>query len=681
MNTQPIWNINIDLSQIANCDEYCGLRCWPPHDNFPVVIDSVGNVISKYSDSIWILTYWTTTSTILNFGDGKVKNGVFNTTENARYFRILTAWWLWRSPTPTTVTTIKTYHSAFALIFSICSKNQILITELPNHPKIIEQIISRIKPRSLNRLTFHLHSIYENRRDIGFYILSPTEIEILNSGIEKYNTKQTAYIPPRIWRYQVLRLREFIDDFLKIESQLQSCLNDCLKMYIEHYGSVDASFSRFQNKAGIPGPFSKKPKISFEQYADIHGIGDTLRKWLVAPGGSLNGHGKGITLLASYNSLASRAGIAYVLNFTAMRINEAWTLHSDCLNSEVDPTFGTFWTISGETTKLFADSDARWVTSSSVQGAIRVLTVVARFRLKLASINPNTPNPVELVDDNPYLVYRACEPWATRANESLPTSIRPHYASYASILKCYPYLFSEEAIAITKEDFEIAKLVTPTLSDQLTIGKPWPFAWHQLRRTGAVNMQASGLVSELSLQYDLKHQSRFQSLYYAQGFSKLLFNEDARSEYIKALYETRALCTSRLITDRFSSPHGEKHKAAILAPYTSKDLKTLAAAAAEGEIPYRDVLLGVCLNKGFCPYGGIDNIIRCGGGDGKDACANLLYDTQKLIPIKELRAEILLRQDIAAPGSPYAASLKAQLRSADSAIYKIQLKIGELNDR
>jgi hypothetical protein len=675
MNTAPTWTININLPLIDSKAEYFTLNSWPPSDDFPVVTDGAGKVISRFADSTWILTYWTTTSTTLNFGDGKELNGVLNSTENALFFRILTAWWLWRSPTPITVTTIKTYHSVFAPVFSICSANNIPITDLRHHPKIIDLLISKLKPRALNRLTFHLHSIYENREEIGFYVLNPSQIEILNSRIEQFNAKQTPYIPPRIWRYQVMRLREFIDDFLSIESELQECLSDCIDLYIGHFGSIDTSFSRLQNKAGLPGPFTKNPEVTFEQFADTRGIGDTLRKWLVAPGESLNGHGKGITLLASFNSLASRIGIAYILNFTAMRINEAWTLRSDCLRCEVDPTFGTFWTIAGETTKLFADSDARWVTSSSVQVAIRVLTVVARFRLKLAKLNPNTPSPDAREDDNPYLVYRPYEPWATRKNESLPTSIRPHYASYGSIVEGYPYLFSKEAITITNDDFRIAKLITPTLNDlRYSAGKPWPFSWHQLRRTGAVNMQASGLVSELSLQYDLKHLSRLQSLYYAQGFSKLLFNEDARSEYVKAMYETRALYTSRLVTDRFSSPHGEKHKAAILAPYTNKDLRALAASAAEGEVPFREVVLGVCLNKGFCPYGGIDNIIRCGGGDGKDACANLLYDTQKLIPIMELRAEIRLRQKLAVPASPYAAALEAQLLSADAAINKIQLK-------
>nr|WP_302685080.1 hypothetical protein [Pseudomonas syringae] len=163
-----------------------------------------------------------------------------------------------------------------------------------------------------------------------------------------------------------------------------------------------------------------------------------------------------------------------------------------------------------------------------------------------------------------------------------------------------------------------------------------------------------------------------QSLYYAQGFSKLVFNEDARSEYVKALYDLRAIHQAQLMTNRFSSPHGVRHKATMLAPYTNKDLKSLAIPNEKGVFAYREVLLGVCLNQGHCSYGGIDNIVRCGGGDGGPPCSEVLYDKSKLIPIKELRAEIIMRRNSASDQSPYAASLDAQLRSADGAIAWIE---------
>lgn len=651
------------------------LKSWPPRDDFPIIMGPDGTIICRFGDSKWPLTLWTTASTVLNFGDGDTPSRIKNTNSNARLYKILTAWWLWRAPTPVGVSTIKSQHELFSPIFRLCSENSISVSELYKHPKIMEQIPERMTSRQLSRIFQHLHYLYEIRDELGFCMLLPEDLKRLHSTISSTEVRQTAYIPPRIWMYQVGRLKQFIDDYLAIKGSLEVFFNHCLEMYINHYGSIETAFLPVPERKRRGSPFSGNTSVSFGALADSMGVGSTLRRWLVRPGESLDGGGKGINLLASYLTMTTRVGIAYLLNFTAMRINEAWNLKSDCLTKELDIQFGEFWTISGETTKLFKDSDARWVTSPSVQTAVEAMAHVSKLRLHAAKHNPA----VTLQEEEyktPYLVYRSYEPWSTRVNEHLPTTIRPHYASYKSAVSDYPHLFEPREMIITAEDLSICLLVTPNLdATKFIVGEPWPLAWHQTRRTGAVNMQASGLVSESSLQYDLKHQSRMQSLYYAQGFSKLVFNDDARSEYVKALYDIRAIQTSRLLTDRFTSPHGDRHKAMILAPYTKKDLKTMASATGKGEFACREVLLGVCLNQGHCAYGGIDNIIRCGGGDGSPPCAEVLYDKDKLIPIKELRAEILIRRDSASPQSPYAAALDAQLRSADGAIAWIE-KLG-----
>ncbi|MCY1457783.1 hypothetical protein D9M71_751050 [compost metagenome] len=75
--------------------------------------------------------------------------------------------------------------------------------------------------------------------------------------------------------------------------------------------------------------------------------------------------------------------------------------------------------------------------------------------------------------------------------------------------------------------------------------------------------------------------------------------------------------------------------------------------------------------KGSCKFGGIDNFIRCGGGDTSVPCTEVMYDREKFIPIKQLRAEILLRKELAAPDSPYLESLVAQLKSVDNALTEI----------
>ncbi|MCW1936866.1 hypothetical protein OMD46_12070 [Pseudomonas sp. MDMC_285] len=122
------------------------------------------------------------------------------------------------------------------------------------------------------------------------------------------------------------------------------------------------------------------------------------------------------------------------------------------------------------------------------------------------------------VPDDPakrYLLDYCLEPWGTKLTK-INRTIRPSIPSYAHVLQWFDKLFDPEQLRITPEDFALARLVTPTLTDEFAVGKIWPLAWHQLRRTGAVNMQASGLVSDASLQFQLKHVARAMSLYYGQ---------------------------------------------------------------------------------------------------------------------------------------------------------------------
>nr|WP_302685082.1 hypothetical protein [Pseudomonas syringae]UVN17912.1 hypothetical protein pPsy0479a_00080 [Pseudomonas syringae] len=111
------------------------LKSWPPSDDFPIIVGHDGTVICRFGDSKWYLTFWTTASTVLNFGDGDTPSRIQNTSDNARLYRILTAWWLWRAPTPVGVATIKSQHELFSPIFRLCSENSILVSDLYKFPK------------------------------------------------------------------------------------------------------------------------------------------------------------------------------------------------------------------------------------------------------------------------------------------------------------------------------------------------------------------------------------------------------------------------------------------------------------------------------------------------------------------------------------------------------------------
>jgi hypothetical protein len=260
------------------------------------------------------------------------------------------------------------------------------------------------------------------------------------------------------------------------------------------------------------------------------------------------------------------------------------------------------------------------------------------------------------------------EPWGTQFTKRNPSN-RPSIPSYLYILRSFNKLFDPEQLRIKREDFELARQVTPTLTDEFAVGRIWPLAWHQLRRTGAVNMQASGLVSDASLQFQLKHVAKAMSLYYGQNHSRVRLEEKAHDYYIRTMYETLGRQLQQLTSDRFISPHGERRKSDIVRLMSAEDARKVIDLAKKGIVAHRPILLGICTSRTPCPYGGIDNIARCGGGDSfsePKPCADVLFDTEQLDEVEMLEAVLDERLAAADAGTPLRTSLEAQKRSLEN---------------
>jgi hypothetical protein len=367
-----------------------------------------------------------------------------------------------------------------------------------------------------------------------------------------------------------------------------------------------------------------------------------------------------------YLSLVQYAGLAYIANFTLQRISEAAFLRADCLQWEFVENLGSIPIICGETTKTEEDSDARWPTSPSVQIAIESMKAVSNMRMRCSTESPFA-QPTEDDIKNPYLFTGVSEPWCHGKRNKKQYSTQIHHSSYSSICKRYPLLFNEEEIRIRETDLKVARMLTPNLNDNFSIGNPWPFSWHQLRRTGAVNMFMSDIISDSTVQFLMKHASRFMPLYYAQGYTKLLLNKKVEAILITTMYESMAVKLQIAVGPRFVSPLGEDRKQLNLINLVSeKDTRSLIESAKNGEISFRPTRIGACTHRGTCPYGGVESISRCAGGDGGSPCGYALYDKEKSLPIKNELAE--LKQIIAdtAPNSPRYKALQAERKAMEN---------------
>lgn len=672
----------INMPQVTPEAQNYRPQTWPPHHDFPIVIDADGAVVSRYGDSIWDISLWAKRRLVLNFGDGPHIKGQLNiSSANADLYRQIAAWWLYGFKAVQTAITLKNRFNFLRSIFILCSSHGIVASELMRFPAVAERLPEVIAPSQFEHVLTLLHTLYEQREHLGFTLLDRTGLARLEAAMPEHESRQTPYIPPRIWAYQVNRLRAFLDDFHAHRDGIEECYRFCLASYSKNFGSLSDVF-RHESRTGRL-PFGNKPEYTgahtgaefhgaFWETAQRCGIDGLLTRWVIKSDGISGSSVRDIRHLAAYFSMVSHVGMAYLLNFSLMRIEEGWSLRSDCLEIENDNRFGPIYILHAETTKTTEDDDARWPTSPSTKIAVEAMTCIARLRMICAEANPNMTIAAEDIR-NPFLIQRVHEPWAGGVKQDQKHSVRLGTLAYSDAIKRYPNLFDPEELRITERDLQIARLVNPTLNSEIfAVGNIWPLAWHQLRRTGAVNMQASGLVSDPSLQYLLKHATRSMSLYYGQGYSRVALNDEARTMYIRTMYEVLGKEVALLFSDRFVSPYGEKRKSEILKLVDQNDNKKLTELAKSGKVAWRETLLGGCTSTKPCNKGGIENVALCGGSEESKACASILYDREKIPAVKQLGYVIKSRLAQAPSGSPLRESLEAQQRTVEYVLRVIE---------
>ena len=247
-------------------------------------------------------------------------------------------------------------------------------------------------------------------------------------------------------------------------------------------------------------------------------------------------------------------------------------------------------------------------------------------------------------------------PESTKIQNGVVNAVRGRARTLSDLVKNdFQLLFDRQQLTITEDDLKIARAVCPTLNrERFQVGKLWIPAWHQFRRTGSVNMFASGDISDSSVQLQMKHLTRAQPLYYGRGNAALHLNNDVRVLLVNAQYEATARELVAMHTDRYVSPHGDKHKARLLAPANDGDPVNLISEAdakhyekifREHRMGGRLTVLGACINNGQCDGDCVTSVGDCAGGDGKAPCAFVLFDrtrhafNQKRLEVVRLQME------------------------------------------
>lgn len=676
-------------SGITSDSPFFRLPSWPPPDDWPVSVDSKGNAVSTFGDQRWCLQpgrYFFIDFAKASYKTSSAKKkreraGQIIDPENVRLYKLCISWFLWGDRRKIGSSGLLSYAYRIRGLFVLCAKEGISAASISRYPRVIEQLAEFLAPGTASEALSLFHELWCAREIIGFTLLTERNLEQLSSMLPGHETQQTPYIPPRIWLYQIERLHAFLQDFIDHEEKIIAFYRFILEAYIENHGSPNELFStKSGSKRSTRSPFNAacesnhrgcKYLGTFLENAENFGLAKLLLRWRE------ENKKNSVSLFSGYLAMASFVANKYILNFSGMRIEESKSLRVDCLQVENDPLFGDIFMINGETTKTIADDDARWITSPSVKIAINVMTTTAKLICETRSRNPFMQLSFEDAN-NPHLVQSSIHPWlidrkleARSDKANLNKEVR-----YGEWVNRHPSLFDTKQLTITEEDIRIARLVTPTLDPSIyAVGNIWRFSDHQLRRTTAVNMSASDLVHDSSLQYQLKHLKRAQSLYYGQGFSHVRLNQKYASEYLRTAFEMLRRKIAQLANERYISPLGDQHKANLLSrvnatlfdePINKRDVTTIRNLTIRGDITWKPTFLGVCGSPDPCSYGGITNILHCG------SCGNGLLDRERLPMLMSFRRTLKDRLSDADRESPDFESIQLQLQALEGHINALQ---------
>lgn len=641
---------------------------FPLPSDYPIVSilleDGTYKIVSRNGDDVWEFTELEGVFRRIYIRNSKWNKRSHLSDQNILVFRDVLGY-LWLSDRRE-ITSSNLVHISKNLrsFLAGCTKQGVVATELFKKPNVASKIFESLTPKQARTMILLLAEIYANREILGFFILNPLELYDIEKLIQITDVEQTPYVPIRIWDYQALRLTEFLNDFMSTFDKFESLFNNLVEIYLNcGYGKARKS-ERPRNVS----PFNKSNKGEyvgrFSDIANDFEVDEILKKWMVSPNRSFDTicAQSGPRIFSTYLTAVTYVGLIYLANFSGMRSGELISLVKNSVITEEDKDFGTIYFLQGGTTKTVVDKGALWVTTPFSQKVVDALAKISLMRITCAKrFGRGKVNSDEHL--NPHLFMRAYEPWGLARGDALNMSVSiSKYLRYGHWQSYCPNLFDREILTITKDDFLEAKKYTPSLNtDKFAIGKPWPLAMHQLRRTLIVNAVEGG-VSLFSTQYQAKHQSLVMTRVYSAHHVGRRISKEMRTEFMDAVYGSLVGRMHELREDRFVSIYGADHKTRMIEFVDVTSAKKLLEGTVGGSYSIRETFYGLCFKKGFCPSGGISFVADC------PSCSEGLGDKNKLPTLKAVRVQLATQLSDIKERTKLAESLNRQLDIISSAI-------------
>ena len=638
--------------------------CFPPPRDWAVSVDSEGAPLSLYGDDFWDFRAFERSATFNFKKDGISDENVFLVKQvvllvlyHPRLF-------------PGRIRSCVYSFGALTKIASVCDSKGVLISDVERFPAIHQEIADALQCASFKVYVNFLHRLRLQSDVLGFEVFGGRGLALLASQIKGHEKVQTPYIPPRIWAYQVKRLNECLDDFFEHEQALGSAFSWLSEAYT--YNASCVKDVKYHSPFYEPHVDKKRVLFAggFEGFSVEYGLSGLFEKWLGVPPLIYRS-----TRFTAYLNMVKEAALFYIMSFSLQRLNEVNSLRSDCFLIERDERLGDIAMLVGETTKTDPDDDARWVVPSTVKKAVDAASTIAKWRLKYFPGGESAP---EWDSSSVPLALAGTEPWLpVKGNNRNSKNELIGQLRLGPFIDRYPLFFDPEEMAVTEEDWKIAVSMTPNIGNRegFGIGLQWPLAAHQLRRTTNVNMFASNMVSDQSLQWLMKHVSQKMTLYYGRNFTNLRLNSDAETSVIVESYKAIYRQIASVVEDSFENvrPHSKQMiPIKVVNLVEAGEEKQLTKLIAKGDIGCRRTLAGFCMKAGVCEYGGIESMAQCAGADGGGICTDAIFKRENGPALRRLKAAHEKKIESLTSESPRFNALKKE-------IYAIEVYLSVVN--
>jgi hypothetical protein len=403
--------------------------------------------------------------------------------------------------------------------------------------------------------------------------------------------KQTPPMPTRIYSHVLDSLSRELADFDSVSDRILSLYAECAADPL--LGKCVNAQNKIIKQLGVN---TRPDGLDFPSLLRAHNLEDFWKQRgypMMFP--SLS------TVFTDFFKIASRQIQAY----SGMRQNELQELPFDCLDEVYRAADGKIhYLICGRVTKLTGGKikRVRWVTSNSGRSAILLAKRFSQAIYMAAGAHPQADK--QNINSFPLFI-------------SSTYGIKKRKRTITNLKNLDLRLRVRLVPTIIESDLRELELVDPDRDwhgeEKFQLGKLWPFAGHQLRRSLALYAQASGLVSLPSLKRQLQHITREMALYYSRGsqFAKNFLGETRADGHFgqewqaaQPLSQYLAYTISVLMADpsemfgthtQFVNSHLRNEQGAILID-RAQTLKHFE----KGELAFRETLVGGCTKVGKC---------------------------------------------------------------------------------